>query len=175
MVKKTKGQMKIQQTAFMLIAVTLFFALVGIVVISYKFSGLRDSASTLEERNAILLLGKLADSPEFMCGEGFGGRKINCIDADKALMLKEKGSIYAGFWGDTSIEILKVYPEISNTVECTTGNYPNCNLIKVLSRNPARGQNFYSTFVSLCRKEVFEGRPYNKCEIAKLLVGYSEK
>ena len=62
---KNKGQMKIQQMAFMLIAVTLFFSLVGMFFLVIFVSNLRESASILEEKNALLLVIKLANSPGF--------------------------------------------------------------------------------------------------------------
>lgn len=163
-----KAQLKIQQMAFMLMAVTLFFVLVGMFVIVFKFSGLKESASVLEEKNSMLLATKIANSPEFSCGEAFESGKINCVDADKAMMLKDNIKKYSNFWGDeTNIEIRKIYPE--GNVACTRGNYPNCNIINLKSEEiPAE----YSNFVSLCRKEAFGGEVYDKCELAKIMVGY---
>ena len=57
------GQLKIQQMAFVLMAVTLFFVLVGMFVLVVRFSGLEESATALEEKNAMLLVAKLANSP----------------------------------------------------------------------------------------------------------------
>src|SRR4030042_5145835 len=85
-VKNKKGQMKIQQMAFMLMAITLFFVLVGIFVLVIRFSGLKDTAKQLEEENAMLLVSKLANSPEFSCENAFGALS-NCIDADKIMAL----------------------------------------------------------------------------------------
>ncbi|MBI2057209.1 hypothetical protein HYT91_03070 [Candidatus Pacearchaeota archaeon] len=42
--KFRRGQMKIQQMAFMLIAVMIFFALVGLLIFSIGFSGLKEKA-----------------------------------------------------------------------------------------------------------------------------------
>ena len=55
--KNKRAQMKIQQTAFMLLAVTLFFVLVGILILSFKFSGIKQSATELEEKSAISTIG----------------------------------------------------------------------------------------------------------------------
>ena len=74
-----KAQMKIQQTAFVLMAITLFFVLIGIFILVIRFSGLKESATELQEKNAMLLATKLANSPEFSCGEAFGNKKINCV------------------------------------------------------------------------------------------------
>jgi|TARA_Y100000310_G_scaffold246957_1_gene252459 hypothetical protein len=165
-----KAQLKIQQMAFMLIAVTLFFVLVAMFIITIKFSGLKESATVLEEKNAMLLVTKLANSPEFSCGEAYGANRINCVDSDKIMVLKE--NIYEGFWDVSNIEIRKIYPK-EDTIICTSGNYPNCNVIKVKS-DEVTG-NYLSNFVSLCRKESFEGEIYDKCEVAKLMVSYETK
>jgi hypothetical protein len=170
-----KAQMKIQQMAFMLIAVTLLFAFAGIFVLSMKLSGLKNSATMLEQENAMLLVTKLANSPEFSCGESFGGNdKTNCIDIDKAMILKENIAKYSNFWGVSDIEIRKIYPAENRDVQCTINNYPDCNLITLFSTSGAGYDS--SNFVSLCRKERAEnGGFYDKCELGKLLVRYVEK
>jgi len=168
--QNNRGQLKIQQMAFMLIAVTLFFALVGLFLIVFVFSGLKESATALQEKNALLLVTKLANSPEFSCGDVFFGNKINCVDADKVMMLKENLDKYKGFWGVTNIEIQKVYPVGSKV--CTLANYPNCSVIKVYSLDES-GYSV-SNFVSLCRKDVFDGEVSDRCELAKLIVSYKE-
>ena len=147
-----RAQLKIQQMAFMLIALTLFFVLVGIFVLSVYMSNLKGTASTLEGKNAMLLVSKLADSPEFSCGESFNGRKTDCIDEDKVMVLKENIKKYSDFWGVENIEIRKIYP-ISEAVECTLKNYPNCSIIKIRKGNIS---SEFSNFVSLCRKGVLD-------------------
>ena len=171
MVMKT-GQLKIQQMAFMLMAITIFFVLVGMFVLVFRFSGLKESATMLEEKNAMLLVTKLANSPEFSCGESFGSNRINCIDTDKVMMLKENIAKYAGFWGVAEIQIRKVYPD--SDVECNLENYPDCGVIEVYSKNvnklPAS-----SNFVALCWKEKSDMGIYDKCGIARLMVSSEDK
>jgi hypothetical protein len=173
MTQRKSGQLKIQQMAFMLMAVTLFFVLVGMFVLVFRFSGLKQSATMLEEENAMLLVIKLANSPEFSCGESFGSNRINCIDADKIMMLKENIDKYSGFWGVAEIKVRKIYPNNEDII-CTSVNYQNCGVIKVFSKNvnllpPS------SNFVSLCRKESYNGEIYNKCELAKLMISSEDK
>ena len=163
-----KAQLKIQQMAFMIMAVTLLFVFVGLFVLSTQFSNIKNSASSLNEQNAMLLVTKLANSPEFSCGEAFGGTKINCIDLDKVMALKKNIAKYNGFWGVDDIEVRKLYP-LSKDNECTEGNYPNCNIIKIRSGNIS---SEFSNFVSLCRKESQNGNIINKCEIGKLVISY---
>lgn len=167
--KMKKAQLKIQQMTFMLIAVTLFFTLVGMFVLVIKFSGLKESAIELSEENAMLLVTKLANSPEFSCGEAFEGIKANCIDGDKVMILKENIDKYTDFWGVSDIEIRKIYPKDTEKI-CNLGNYPDCDIIRMRSKDIVG--NYISNFVSLCRKESFEGILYDKCELAKLMVSY---
>jgi hypothetical protein len=168
-----KGQFKIQQMAFMLMAVTLFFALVGMFIIAVKFSGLKESATALEEKNAMLLVTKLANSPEFSCGEAFGSSRINCIDADKVMMLHENIDKYINFWGVSNVEIRKIYPSEDSKIICDLGNYPDCNVIQLRSKE-VTGYDM-SNFVSLCRKESFDEEVYDKCELARIMVSYEQK
>ncbi len=159
--------------AFMLIAITFFFVLVGLFVLKIRLSDLTQNVNVLEEKNALLLVTRLANSPEFSCGESFGNARINCIDSDKAMALKAKEAKYQGFWDVENIEIRKIYPSLGKEVECTLANYPNCNIIKI---HQGKISAEHSNFVSLCRKEFSQDstRVENKCELAKLMVSYKE-
>ncbi|MFH1608230.1 MAG: hypothetical protein ABIA78_03785 [archaeon] len=170
---KKHAQMKVQQTAFMLIAVTLLFVMVGMFIIVVKFSGLHESATELEKENARLLVTKLANSPEFSCGESFGTLKTNCIDADKIMMLKEDIVKYVNFWGVSNIEVRKIYPKTEGEVLCSTGNYSDCNIIRLFPKEVAGFD--VDNFVSLCGKESSESGVYNKCELAKIMISYEEQ
>ena len=163
------GQMKIQQMAFMLIAVTLFLVMAGMFILVIRFSSLKDTAALLEERNALLLVSKIADSPEFSCGNVFGKPRSNCIDTDKVMALTGRLQDYSGFWGVDGIKISKVYPAETGA-ECTLGNYPECGKITLVVPENGTG---VSNFVSLCRKEQNE-LPYDKCEIGRIIVTYGQ-
>lgn len=169
-----KAQMKIQQTAFMLIAIVMFFVLAGIFVISFKLSSLKKDAALLEERNALFLVTKLAESPEFSCGQGFGNKKVHCIDFDKILALKNNINKYKDFWQVSNIEIIRIQAlgqEIQE-IECTPMNYPNCTYLKLISQDSSGPD--YSTFVSLCRKGSYQGEIYDQCDLAKFILRYGE-
>ena len=169
---QTRAQLKIQQMAFMLMAVTLFFVLAGMFMLAIMFSGVKKQATALEEENALSLVTKIANSPEFSCGCSFGNKeKLNCIDADKVMMLKERIGKYDDFWGDLSIEIRKVYPENSEKI-CDFDNYPDCNIIRL--SNEISGYDL-SNFISLCRKESVNGEVEDRCELAKIMISYNEK
>ena len=106
-----KAQMKIQQMSIMLIAIALFFILVGLFVLSFSFSGLKHKAETLNEKNTLITISKLASSPEFYCGQAFGGQKIYCVDSDKLMGLIKNKNFYENFWEVKSIEVRKISPQ----------------------------------------------------------------
>src|SRR3972149_4621777 len=169
-----KGQFKIQQMAFMLIAVIIFFALVGIFVLAFRLSSIKETANLLEQQNAMLLVSKLANSPEFSCGNAYGETSTNCVDFDKAIILRQNIAKYRNFWGVSNIEIRKISGSESEKL-CSLANYPDCNVVKIIE-NSSTGYD-YSNFVSLCWKEKAEGAGslYDKCEIANIIVRYKEK
>ena len=158
--------------AFMLIAVIVFFALVGIFVLAFRLSSIKETANLLEEQNAMLLVSKLSNSPEFSCENSFGGTRVNCVDFDKVIVLKQDISRYRNFWGVSNIEIRKAVGS-GEEVLCSLSNYPNCNTLRLLE-NSSQGYD-YSNFIALCWKENNEGNIGNKCEVAKLIIRYKEK
>jgi hypothetical protein len=169
-----KAQIKIQQMTFMLIAVTLLFILVGVFFVSIRLYNLKKIASSLEEQNALLLVSKLANSPEFSCGNSFGESLGSCVDFDKLISLQGRAEEYSDFWGVAKIEVRKVYPSDRENVLCDSSNYPNCDIIRILDKN-VNMQPASSNFVSLCRKDSNGIITYDKCELAILMVSSEEK
>ncbi|MBP6857240.1 hypothetical protein KBC25_02340 [Candidatus Pacearchaeota archaeon] len=169
--KFKRGQMKIQQMSFMLIAVFLFFALVGMIVLGFMLGNLKNNATTLKEQNAMLLASRMASSPELWCGEVYGREKTDCIDLDKVMALKANIREYSEFWKISSLEIRKIYPSTvpKKEIECTKSNYPNCNLITLINKKDSYD---VSNYVALCRKEVYNDKVVNKCELGVIIIGY---
>jgi hypothetical protein len=118
----------------------------------------------LREQEALGLVTKLASTPEFKF-EGI----TNAIDLDKAMVLKNSRE-YEDFWGVKSIVIKRIYPNEEN-VECVAGNYPNCNLIKIFT---TKENAPIASYVSLCRKETYQGVSYDKCEVGLLMIEVEE-
>jgi hypothetical protein len=166
MVNKS-GQIKIQQMIFMIVAVFILFVIIGLIALSSKMSNLKKSATELERENALSLVSKLANSPEFYCGNSYGNQKSSCVDFDKAMALKNKIEDYEKFWGVSNIEI-RIIP--NENILCTDDNYPNCDTLKLIS-DEITG-NSVSNFVSVCYKESNEGDIVNKCEIGQIIVSY---
>ena len=170
--KEKKAQLKIQQMAFMLMALTLFFVLIGLFFIVTKLSGLKESVTNLEKENAQKLIMKLASSPEFSCENAFRFGEIDCVDFDKVMVLRESISNYNKFWGVADIEITKIYPE--KTGECTYMTYPHCKTLKIYSENVDK-KPAVSNFVALCRKEEINEEVMEICEVGKINIMYEDK
>jgi hypothetical protein len=170
-----KGQLKIQQMMFLILAVTLLFSLVGMFFFSISLGHLKKTAQNTESNNALLLVSKLAKSPEFSCGNSLGNVKSNCVDFDKVIVLSERIEKYTDFWGVSKIEIKKVYP-YKNNLSCNKANYQTeeCGVITILNKNvPSLPAS--SNFISLCRKERTNSTIYNKCELARLIVSSEDR
>lgn len=168
-----KAQMKIQQMAFMLVAVLVFFVMVGLFLLKIRLGGLEETGSELEQENAILLASKLANSPEFACGEAFGSKRSNCVDFDKVMFLKNNIDKYAEFWGVNNIELKITYSVGGYRRDCTMENYPHCDRI-VLVEGPITGYDV-STFVTVCRKETLGENVQDVCNLGKLFVRYGDE
>jgi hypothetical protein len=162
-----KAQMKIQQMAFMLIGITIFFVLVGLFALSMSSGGLKAKKAELDEKNALLLVSKLANYPEFSCENAYGGDRVNCIDFDKAFILKNHQE-YSQFLDLKNVQIKKITSE--EQITCTQENYPDCNFLSLFEENSDGYDK--SMFVALCRKDNLEGKLYNKCELAELIVRF---
>ena len=156
--KMKKGQMKIQEMAFVLLAIILFFAMVTLVYFSIRLSSLREDVSFQREQSARDLTRKLSDIPEFSWAECSG-----CIDSDKVFALKDRPS-YKNFWDMDYLMVEKVYPN-STKRECNKANYPDCTTITLINNTKNFGTPT-SVFVSLCRFE--SSGEYMKCELGRI-------
>tara|TARA_Y100000034_G_C6883009_1_gene404945 strand:+ start:1438 stop:1959 length:522 start_codon:yes stop_codon:yes gene_type:complete len=158
-----KGQLKIQQMAFVLVATMIFFAIVAIFYVSIKSSSIRENVSDLREDEIIEVVRKISGSPEFL----WNFEDCNsCIDFDKVLMLKERDS-YKNYWGGISLlQISRVYPRF-DTEECELKTYPECNRLTLVEEENIQA---HEAFVSLCWYDgVLE---QNKCELGKVIMGF---
>lgn len=155
--KSKKGQLKIQEMAFVLIAIMIFFALVGLLFVKFRVGSLEQSAESSKERVAGNLVLVLSSTPELSWAECAG-----CIDMDKAILIKNK-SEYRNLWKVDYLVIKSLYPEKTNK-ECSLGNYPDCNSLTLVNSS-----NFgisSKAFVSLCRFDFIKERKV--CELGEL-------
>lgn len=158
---KRKGQMKIQEMAFVLIAIMIFFAIVALFYINFRVSGLRQGAEIQRGEEAQEMVKKIAAMPEF----ALTARECeSCIDMDKVMALKEKKE-YQNFWGLDYLRIESIYPQKPEK-ECIRGNYPDCTSITLINKSKDFG-SAKSAFVALCRNEFLQ-QGYIKCELGKV-------
>ncbi len=165
-IKQKKGQMKIQEMSFMLLALVLFFIIVGLFWLNLSGAGLKRSFEQLTTQKTVSSMVRLADSPELGCGD-----ERLCIDLDKVLAIKNNPS-FDPYWEIDGLVIKKIYPISDRTIECSVGGYSICNTFTI--KQPSPESTAVSSFVSLCRKESISGYRYDKCEVG-LLLAYLKK
>ena len=163
---KTKAQLKIQQMAFMIVAVFFFFILVGLFFISWQSKSIGESFENLEKRQALSSLEVIANMPELNCG----ARENLCLDEDKLNVLSGSlGEDYNVFWPVASVKVYKVYPafDVLGAVKCPA---LNCNYWEIYDSNQQSSQEF-SGYINICKKIREFNSPYTKCEVGKIVVG----
>ncbi len=159
-VNYSRGQVKIQQMAFVLVAIMIFFAIVVLFYLSIRVNLLKGDVEILRNEEAKEVVRKLAGRPELSwtvtdCA--------SCIDLDKALVLNHRES-YEDFWEVPFLQIERVYPDGEG--ECTKGNYPDCRTITLVDEGIYIA---HSAFVALCRHDELMG---DKCELGKIYLGF---
>jgi len=159
-----KGQMKIQQMAFMIVAVFFFFLLAGLFFLNISFKDLKANAGQLYKDQAISSLEVIANMPEL----NYNSQESLTLDEDKLKIMSGNFSqIYNGFWQVASVKVYKVYPKFNKVIKCPS---LNCNYYPVYD-NLQESVLEYSTYVSICKKISEKGYVYDKCGIGKLVVG----
>lgn len=159
-----KAQMKIQEMAFVLVAIVIFFAIIALIYFAVRMSSLREDVTAQREESAKEFARKLGDIAEFSWSECSG-----CIDIDKVFVLKDRVS-YKKLWDVKYLMIERVYPARAK-VECTMANYPACSIITLVNATKDYG-TVISSFIALCGYEINEN--YIKCELGKIHVSAKE-
>jgi len=119
-----RAQLKIQEMAFMLVAVVFFFILVGLFALSIVYTNLYKQANKIAEDKTLSALISLADTPELACATS----KSNCVDADKLISLVQNEN-YKKFWPFTTIKVIRqsaFKKSEKDMIECTLANYHSC-------------------------------------------------
>ena len=156
----SRGQLKIQEMAFVLVALMIFFGLVALIFASINMNKLKTQTASLREQEALGLVRKISGTPEL----GFTAASCsNCIDVDKALVLKDQKA-YSGFFNLDYLMIERVYP--TGKGECTLGNFPDCKTITIVNSSGFLSAPY--SYVSLCRYEGSQDRGYYKCELGRI-------
>ncbi len=169
MVRK-KAQYKIQQMAFMILAIFFFFILVGIFFIGWLMGEIRSDYARLEEQKAQSALKIIADSIELNCDAA----EDWCIDKDKLKAFSEYSHLYQDFWSVASIEVLIIYPRRGEPAQ---NNEPIlcpdtwCDYY-VLYDSGQTNRRIYSAYVTVCENI---DRSHRNCELARLMLGVVSK
>ncbi len=152
---KNRAQMKIQQMAFMIIAIFIFFALVAVFFLSWQTRSLKSDFGAMQKEQAISSLAVISDMPELNCDS----KTSLCLDEDKIrVMASNYSQRYSEFWPVASVKVYKVYPK------------EQFEQIVVFDSGQTNVEE-YSTFVSICKKLKGSGYVYDSCNIGKLSVG----
>jgi hypothetical protein len=133
--------------AFMLVAVMIFFAMVGLIYFSISMANLQSEVADLRREEAREIVRKLSGTPELAFTSSTDCAV--CLDMDKALMLNENNK-YDGFWNIDYLMIEKIMPD-SPDVKCTRANYPNCNKIVIVDKTNGNLGGTKTAFVALAR------------------------
>ena len=159
-----KAQWKIQQMAFMILAVFFFFILVGLFFLGWYMSDFQSRKESLLKQEAIASIEVISNMPELNCDS----REEFCVDEDKLRIFSGNfARNYDNFWPVSSVRVYKVHPSFDSVVKCPA---PNCNYYEIFDSGQENKVE-YSGYVSICKK-VREGNyVYDKCDIGKLLVG----
>jgi len=166
-----RAQLKIKQMAFMLIAVAILFVLVGLFFISFGLTKLKEEKGLENQLESQQYIKQIANTPEFSCGSSYGSQKINCIDFEKLIIIKENPEIYKDFLGLNNIEIIQIFP-LSNNLECTPQNIPDCTIFTLFNSNEQGFDSF--GFITLCYKVNATSQPENKCALAKIAIDFKK-
>ena len=145
-----KAQLKIQEMAFVLLALAVLAMIAFIFYMRLQASSLERAGEETKQQTAISLLGKIAALQELRCEKG----EI-CIDEDKANIAKTK-NLANLFQGLKKVEVKRIYPAGSDLVIWQAGS--------------GQGNQSYSTFISLCKQEKAGTYVEWKCGISLLEV-----
>lgn len=151
---KRKAQFKIQETAFVLLAVVLLFGLIFTFFARFEFTRVKELARQTREERAITLVRSIASMPELKCSESF--TKVSeaaCLDLDKVRAFNENPSLrqrYKKIWSSSYISEV-VVQEI----------FPSNKVYYIYKEQES--QESYFSFFPLCSQ--------NNCTLAKLSVG----
>lgn len=164
--KNKKGQLKIQEMAFVLLAVVFLFALIFLFYVQFQTKAFSDQARILREERTIALLEHVSAMPELGCS---GLDETICIDQDKLEVFHDNEAIqknYEKLWKSAfilKIIVKPVYPVNDNG----DNGENNKEFIVYKSDKTIESAETYSTFIPLC-KSANTGKA--SCGIGRILI-----
>ena len=145
-----KAQMKIQEMAFVLLALVLLAIIAFVFFIRFQSTRIERAGEEAKQQAAVSLLDKIASLQELSCSEG----EI-CVDEDKAMIIK-KYDTSSLFQGIKKARIVRIYPSGEDIILYEAGE----------------GQESYSTFINLCKQDKTGISFEYECGIAMLVLSY---
>lgn len=149
--KRKKAQVKIQEMAFVLVAVVFLFSLLFLFFARFQNVQLIHSAYEIREQRAISMLKAVVSLPELACGSS--SAEI-CVDKNKLETFSKMQTEYSELWKGsfiTNVSVEEVYPNEASYTIYHSGK---------------KGDVTYSTFIPLCEESAFG----SACVIAKIKV-----
>lgn len=131
-----KAQMKIQQTAFMLVAVMIFFAMIAIVYFTIVIAKLQDTVDDLREQEAKELARQMSGTPELIFSKQ-GFPESSTVDFDKAIALSEHDVFKRKYWNLDFLMIERIYRSPNQGVECNINNRETCHYLVLIGEMPS--------------------------------------
>jgi len=134
-----KAQIKIQETAFVLLAIVLLFSIVFLFYFKIHSLDIAKRATASKEERALSMLDKIASMPEISCSSYIGERTESiCIDKDKLIVFKDMRNYKQMWTGLKEVSISEVYPMIDKYVIYSADNTE---------------KQTYNNFISLCEQQ----------------------
>ncbi|MBM3230131.1 hypothetical protein FJZ22_00540 [Candidatus Pacearchaeota archaeon] len=117
-----RGQLKIQEMAFVIVALVLLFALLAIFFTSWRLHSVKDEVTALQEYAGGQLVGQLVNTPELE------GPCQGCVSWDSAWILAQRNGTIGDRWNVDylAVEILGI------NQTCTGQTYPACGQITIV-------------------------------------------
>ncbi|MCX8194277.1 MAG: hypothetical protein N3G19_02875 [Candidatus Pacearchaeota archaeon] len=150
-----KAQLKIQEMAFVLVAVIFLFGILLLFFARFQATSLQKQATELASFRTTTMLRTIASMPELTCAG-----EANCIDFDKLIVFNNSATIrnrYSELWESSNIVkviVEEVYPKPIRAVRYI-----------IYEKTTQQNTITYSTFISLC--SIAKDK---KCKIAKIKV-----
>ncbi|MCL6500469.1 MAG: hypothetical protein K6T16_00335 [Candidatus Pacearchaeota archaeon] len=155
-----KAQLKIQEMAFVLVAVVFLFALIFLFFARFQFAQMTDIAEKLREIRTMTMLRVVASLPELRCSSSFGSAtEIACIDKDKLAAFDTDSRLrarYENLWVPASITRISV-DEV----------YPSGKSYKIYEKPTSESTVTSITYIPLCEET---NTRRSKCIIAKIKI-----
>lgn len=178
--KKTKAQLQLQEMAFVLVGLILFFALLLLFFAVFQQARIKSLAEEIRREETIAKLHSIANMPEFSCREAF------CVSEESLLAFKNLDDVqkqkYYKMWDEAKIVLIKFERVFQGQIDmaqptsprsCDNINVlPNCDYHIIYNKTLEKNYEAHSTFIPMCYIANEKGIPISYCNIGKIIVGF---